>query len=110
MNSVVAPTIGSMTATSGTLLSGRYRLEEQIGRGGMSTVYRAFDTTLERPVAIKVMHREIAARQPTSSSASAARRGPSRSSPSPHVVGVIDAGEDGRTRPTSSSSTSRARR
>ena len=27
----------------------------------MSTVYRAFDTTLERHVAIKVMHRDIAA-------------------------------------------------
>src|ERR1700722_14982070 len=45
----------------GTLLGGRYRLDAQIGRGGMSTVYRAFDTVLERPVAIKLMHREIAA-------------------------------------------------
>src|SRR5439155_947389 len=44
----------------GTLLGGRYRLDAQIGRGGMSTVYRAFDTVLERPVAIKLMHREIA--------------------------------------------------
>ena len=46
----------------GTLIGGRYRLEAEIGRGGMSTVYRAFDTVLERPVAIKLMHREIAVR------------------------------------------------
>src|ERR1039457_3295986 len=44
----------------GTLLGGRYRLDAQIGRGGMSTVYLAFDTVLERPVAIKLLHREIA--------------------------------------------------
>src|SRR5437667_12026652 len=47
-------------AVIGTLLGGRYRLDAQIGRGGMSTVYRAFDTVLERPVAIKLMHAEIA--------------------------------------------------
>ena len=43
----------------GTLLNDRFRLEEKIGSGGMSTVYRAFDETLERWVAIKLMHREI---------------------------------------------------
>ncbi|MEA2365011.1 MAG: hypothetical protein QOI32_523, partial [Thermoleophilaceae bacterium] len=32
----------------GTLISERYRLEEKIGSGGMSSVYRAFDPTLER--------------------------------------------------------------
>jgi eukaryotic-like serine/threonine-protein kinase len=47
-------------AVIGTLLGGRYRLDAQIGRGGMSTVYRAFDTVLERAVAIKLMHAEIA--------------------------------------------------
>src|SRR5919205_842209 len=43
----------------GTLISDRFRLEEKIGAGGMSTVYRAFDPTLERSVAIKLMHRDI---------------------------------------------------
>ena len=41
----------------GTLISERYRLEEKIGSGGMSSVYRAFDPMLERWVAIKLMHR-----------------------------------------------------
>ena len=49
-----------MSALVGTLLNGRYRLDAQVGTGGMSTVYRAFDSTLERRVAIKLMHRDIA--------------------------------------------------
>ncbi len=57
----------------GTLLNERFRLEEQIGSGGMSTVYRAFDPTLERWVAIKLMHRDIS-RIPISWSDFAARR------------------------------------
>ena len=48
-----------MTAV-GTLLSERYRLDAEVGTGGMSTVYRAFDTLLERQGAIKLMHRDIA--------------------------------------------------
>src|ERR1700732_5283616 len=77
----------------GTVLGGRYRLDAQIGRGGMSTVYRAFDTVLERPVAVKLMHREIA-----SDSAQIERfRREARSVAQlshPHIVTVIDAGDD----------------
>ncbi|WP_434740200.1 serine/threonine-protein kinase [Micromonospora sp. SH-82] len=36
-------------------LDGRYRLEQRIGIGGMSEVWRAHDTVLERPVAVKLM-------------------------------------------------------
>lgn len=35
---------------------GRYIIKERIGRGGMAEVYRAFDTNLDREVAIKVMY------------------------------------------------------
>ncbi|MBN1967351.1 MAG: serine/threonine protein kinase, partial [Anaerolineae bacterium] len=35
---------------------GRYRITEQLGQGGMATVYRAYDASLDRYVAIKVMH------------------------------------------------------
>ncbi|HWY19264.1 MAG TPA: protein kinase [Solirubrobacteraceae bacterium] len=83
-----------MTRTPlGTLLGGRYRLDAEIGRGGMSTVYRAFDTVLERPVAIKLMHREIA----TDSDQLERFRREARAVAQlnhPHIVTVIDAGEE----------------
>jgi eukaryotic-like serine/threonine-protein kinase len=77
----------------GTVIGGRYRLEAEIGRGGMSTVFRAFDTVLERPVAIKLMHREIA----SDSDQLERFRREARSVAQlnhPHVVTVIDAGEE----------------
>ena len=77
----------------GTLLGGRYRLDAQIGRGGMSTVYRAFDTVLERPVAIKLMHREIAADSDQLERFRREARSVARLN-HPHIVTVIDAGED----------------
>jgi serine/threonine protein kinase len=40
----------------GELIAGRYELEELVGKGGMSSVYRARDSLLERTVAIKILH------------------------------------------------------
>ncbi len=81
-----------MTAI-GTLLGGRYRVDAEIGRGGMSTVYRAFDTVLERPVAIKVMHREIASDSDQLERFRREARAVAQIN-HPHVVTVIDAGEE----------------
>src|SRR6478752_7735301 len=41
-------------------LAGRYRLREQIGAGGMATVWRADDAVLARAVAVKVLHAHLA--------------------------------------------------
>jgi eukaryotic-like serine/threonine-protein kinase len=81
-----------MTAL-GTVIGGRYRLDAEIGRGGMSTVYRAFDTVLERPVAIKLMHREIAADSDQLERFRREARSVAQLN-HPHVVSVIDAGEE----------------
>jgi eukaryotic-like serine/threonine-protein kinase len=39
----------------GELISDRYRIEDRLGSGGMSSVFRATDTILERTVAVKVL-------------------------------------------------------
>lgn len=45
----------------GKVLEGRYVLEELVGTGGMSSVYRAHDRTLGRKVAVKLMHEHFKA-------------------------------------------------
>ncbi len=37
---------------------GRYHILEQLGEGGMATVYKAYDTRLERDVAVKIIRTE----------------------------------------------------
>jgi len=77
----------------GTSLNDRYRLDEKIGTGGMSTVYRAFDPTLERWVAIKLMHRDISEDPDQLERFRREARAVARLQ-HPHVVTVIDFGED----------------
>jgi eukaryotic-like serine/threonine-protein kinase len=78
---------------SSTILSGRYRLESKLGSGGMSTVYLALDEVLDRPVAIKLLHREISEEEDQLERFRREARAAARLS-HPNLVGVIDAGED----------------
>jgi eukaryotic-like serine/threonine-protein kinase len=78
----------------GTTLSGRYRLEAKLGSGGMSTVYLARDETLDRPVAVKVMHREMSEQEDQLQRFRQEARAVAKLT-HPNVVSVIDAGEDG---------------
>jgi serine/threonine protein kinase len=83
-----------MSTILGTSLNGRYRLEARIAAGGMSTVYRALDETLERQVAVKLMNREVASDSDQLERFRREARAVAQLS-HPHIVGVIDAGEDG---------------
>jgi serine/threonine-protein kinase len=78
----------------GTVLSGRYKLEAKLGSGGMSTVYLAKDGTLDRAVAVKVMHREMSEQPEQLERFRQEARAVAKLS-HPNVVAVIDAGEDG---------------
>jgi eukaryotic-like serine/threonine-protein kinase len=43
-----------------TEVAGRYRIDRRLGAGGMSTVFQATDTVLERPVAVKLLAEHLA--------------------------------------------------
>lgn len=45
---------------SGSTLAARYRIERVIAKGGMASIYAAYDQTLERNVAVKVLRAELA--------------------------------------------------
>jgi serine/threonine protein kinase/Tol biopolymer transport system component len=74
---------------------GTYRLDHQLGEGGMGTVYRATDTKLNRAVAIKFLSTVLAAASPRRRFQREAQLASSLNHP--HIVTVHDAGEiDGR--------------
>lgn len=82
-------------APEGQVIEGRYRVVSRIADGGMATVYQAVDERLGRPVAIKIMHTQLAQgphrdqfverfhREARSAAAIA----------NPHIVQVYDTGE-----------------
>ena len=80
-----------------TEIIGRYRLDGRLGAGGMSTVFLATDTVLERPVAVKLLAEHLAededfvARFRREALAAARLQ-------HPNIVQVFDSGEDGNSR------------
>src|SRR5947207_3399197 len=78
----------------GDLIADRYELEELVGSGGMSTVFRARDTQLDRRVAIKILHEQYAADPEYVERFKREARAVARLS-HPNIVTVIDRGEDG---------------
>ena len=72
-------------------LTDRYTIERELGRGGMATVYLAHDLKHDRPVALKLLHPELAAALGTErfhrEIMLAARL------QHPHILTVLDSGE-----------------
>ena len=76
----------------GQVLSGRYELEELVGTGGMSSVYRAHDRLLARKVALKVLHEHYGADEAHVERFRREARAVATLS-HPNIVAVIDRGE-----------------
>lgn len=78
-------------------IAGRFRIECEIGTGGMGTVYRATHLGLERPVAVKIIKREFAADRDVSDRFLREARTMARLR-HPHAAMIFDAGTlpDGR--------------
>ena len=55
-----SPKIHGMSDLTGEMIDGRYQLIRQLASGGMASIYEAFDTRLDRKVAVKIMHPHLA--------------------------------------------------
>jgi hypothetical protein len=79
-------------ATS-VVVGGRYRLDGVLGEGGMARVFDAFDLTLERPVAVKVLRPEADALPDVQRRFQQEARFAAQIH-HPHIVAILDFGED----------------
>ena len=79
------------SVVSGTMVVERYRIDREIGRGGMATVYLADDSKHDRQVALKFIHAEVADRLATERF----RREITllASLQHPHILALYDSGE-----------------
>ncbi|MEU7028320.1 serine/threonine-protein kinase [Streptomyces sp. NPDC046275] len=85
------PAAGRDSGLLGRRVAG-YLVEEEIGRGGMAVVYRAFDVRLERTVALKLLAPELA-RNDTFRKRFAHESRVAAAIDHPHIVPVFEAGE-----------------
>ena len=75
------------------MLAGRYRVEDELGRGGMAKVYRGHDTVLGRTVAIKILAPQYADDPNFVTRFRREAQAAARLS-NPHVVSVFDTGDE----------------
>jgi tetratricopeptide (TPR) repeat protein len=75
----------------GALLNNRYRLDSELGRGGMGVVYRAHDTLLDRDVAVKLLSAAVLTAESRARLLREARSAAQLNHP--NIVSVYDAGE-----------------
>src|SRR6476469_8646322 len=78
----------------GEVLADRYELEELVGTGGMSSVFRAHDRLLDRKVALKILHQQYSADDDYVERFKREARSVAALS-HPNIVTVIDRGEHG---------------
>jgi len=78
----------------GETIAGRYELEEVVGHGGMSRVYKAHDALLERNVALKVLHHQYNEDEDFVERFKREARSVAQLQ-HPNIVTVIDRGEEG---------------
>ena len=92
---MVAPVAVSAGATPSKV--GRYRIEGVLGEGAMAVVYAGFDPDIERKVAIKCLHQQVAA-DPAYRSRFLVEARAAGHLTHPHIVTIFDVGEtdDGR--------------
>ncbi len=81
----------------GRILGERYRLEEEIGKGGMAVVYRATDLRTQRNVAVKVMHEQYASNTEYVSRFQREAQAASRMTHH-NIINLLDVGMDGELR------------
>src|SRR5579862_2119044 len=87
--------MATITDSIGRVLAGRYRIESPLGSGASAHVFAAWDVTLQRRVAIKVLHPSLTGdgaflRRFRAEAQAAASLG------HPNILAVYDWGEDGR--------------
>ena len=80
------------TTQAGELIAGRYELGSPLGRGGMASVYAGTDRRLQREVAVKLLHPDMAARPDVRRRFEAEARAAAGLA-HPTVVAVFDTGE-----------------
>lgn len=91
LSAVACPACGERVMAPGSL--GQYRLTRLIGKGGMGAVYEGFDDGLQRKVAVKVILREQAAKDPSFLESFRREAQAAAKLNNPHIVGIYAFGE-----------------